>query len=227
MKHNYTKLIGIALMWILACMTAQAKDKTTAYEADIYLANGTVKHSDNFIIPRGCAAISFTYKAQDVVVVEPNNEGKLEEVTMESDAVDYFISWNKSNPEAKHIFRKIYITKSGKQRGWATLEKAGEKGMVYGLAPVYYIEPSGLLILQGEQNRPPLTYFIFEGDEYATQVRYFNGGWEMWTRKWAAKSIFKGDEKMIKEVTSGKYKPEDLQYVLDNYKRPTPLKLDK
>lgn len=214
-------------MWILAYTTAQAKDKTTDYEADIFFMDGTIKHSDNFMIPRGCAAISFTYKPQDVVVLEPGKDGKLEEVTWQSDAIDYFICWNKNNPEAKHLFKKIYITKSGKQSGWATLEKAGEKGMVYGLAPLYYIQASGLLILQGEQNRPPLTYFIFEGDEYATQVRYFNGGWEMWTRKWAAKSIFKGDEKMIKEVTSGKYKPEDLQYVLDNYKRPVPLKLEK
>lgn len=226
MKLNYTlKLISVTLLMMLACMTAQAKDRTTAYAAEIHLMDGTVVQSDNFFLPRGYAVLSFFFKATGVTSREIKENGDYEDKSWEADEVDFYICWNKKSPDYKYLFKKITVTENGKSRAWAVLEHTGEKGKIFGVSPLYFIHDDGKIILQGEQNRDPFLCFMFEGDEYPTTLPH--NGLTFWTRKVGAKRLFKGDDNMIKEATSGKYKNEDIQFILDNYKRPVPLKIKK
>lgn len=218
------KKLCVAIILAFTTLSASATNESSEYAAQVYFLDGTVRECENFTIPRGTGLTVFASKVDDLVVREFNAKGQLEDVILEAQAVEYFVCWNKANSDVKFVFKKICFSKNGKKTGWAVVERVGEQGILYGLSPKYSIDEDGTMTLQGDKAYGPADYVQFKGDEYAVSMSWTGVNWNT---PLAAAYAFAGDDKMIKDIKNGKYKVEDLQYILDNYKRPQPNKIKK
>lgn len=198
------KLFTFMLLLALALPTMA---KTEYFPGTIYFRDGREVDYPAIAIPAGDAK-------SIIACTDEKHKNKEKYYPQDVFAISL---WHKNHPDKVHFLYPLNIasSKSSSTR-ICHLEHKNDWGAVFQYGDFYQIDKQGNMIgvVVSRNNMPVMVrhYLLRNGEEEAVLL-YTNNSWS--PKKSSAAKIFSDNPKIEEEITSGKLKPRDIEYILD------------